>query len=208
MRFLSHQQRWGRGERDRLIVSSCLSMPPRGIRPQTRVLEPRRDEMRRYETVRKDDKPVSHGSSIARRANPTMIAPSPSSSDDGRAAARVGREPGQVRKEAALSGTGLVPSVSRSHPAAGFFDRPLWKARPGTGRQAPDPPISRATASPSSLLSLRPVQVVGRGPPRASWNGSVRLCRSPPSWCRGSGHRVATWWLPCAPVTGAVVPAW
>ena len=35
--------------------------------------------------------------------------------------ARVGCEPGQVRKEAALSRTGLVPWFSRSLSAAGLF---------------------------------------------------------------------------------------
>src|SRR5215217_4044673 len=44
--------------------------------------------------------------------------------------ARVGCEPGQVRKEAALSGTGLVPSVSRSRSAAGCFMRGLGMLSP------------------------------------------------------------------------------
>src|SRR5512138_2426993 len=47
--------------------------------------------------------------------------------------ARVGCEPGQVRKEAALSGTGLVPSVSRSRFAAGFFSTCLRAKRPASG---------------------------------------------------------------------------
>jgi hypothetical protein len=42
--------------------------------------------------------------------------------------ARVGREPGQVRKEAALSGPGSVPSLLRSSSAMAVFS---WKRENG-----------------------------------------------------------------------------